>query len=76
MALSRWNTALRKVANGVSNATVLCIGDSLTAGNDSTGGGMGSNARTASYPVVLAENFLSVPASGSEKITATALAPA
>ena len=63
MALSRWNTALRKVANGVSNATVLCIGDSLTAGNDSTGGGMGSNARTASYPVVLAENFLSVPAS-------------
>lgn len=54
--LALWKTAKLRVQGGGGNATVLCVGDSVTAGAGSTAGNssMGSNAHSASWPYQLA----------------------
>lgn len=65
MSLLDWRLALGEVIAGTANATILCIGDSLTAGCASTGNQMGSNARSGSYPAQLAAGFSAAPASNA-----------
>lgn len=65
MSLSTWRSALQNVALGIENAIVLCIGDSLTAGCASTGNQMGSNARSGSWPAVMAGLMTNAPASAA-----------
>src|SRR5574343_167061 len=62
MALRKWSSAYRRVSSSTANATILCIGEELTAGYGSTGDLFGSNARSQSWPVQLASMFSDVPA--------------
>ncbi len=60
--LTDW-LAIRDAVNaGSRNATLLCDGDSFTAGYNATNNSLGSNARSASYPAVLASLFSNAPA--------------
>ena len=54
--LASWHTALNKVKSGVSNARILCIGDSTTMGVGSDGGFSG-NLIPNSYPSQLSGVF-------------------
>lgn len=53
-SLARWVVARNGVAAGTRRARLLALGDSLTAGLNSTGAGMGGNARSLSYPAQMA----------------------
>lgn len=60
--LTAWRTAMAGVRAGSRRARLLVIGDSLTAGEQSTGAAMGNNAHSLSYPVQMAPLFLAAPA--------------
>ncbi len=60
--LADWLVIRDAVAAGSRSATLLCDGDSFTAGYNSTNNSLGSNARSASYPAVLASLFSNAPA--------------
>lgn len=51
-----------QVVAGTRRARLLCLGDSLTAGCNSTGNEMSANARSGGYPHQLAGQFVSAPA--------------
>jgi len=56
--LDQWSAALRRVLREQGNATILCVGDSTTAGADAVDDAeMGSNAKSMSYPHQLAAMF-------------------
>lgn len=51
---NRWRAARGKVKAGIANARLLCVGNSITAGFDSTGVGV-TNPASLSYPTQLAQ---------------------
>lgn len=63
--LEAWFAALDDTIAATANSTILCIGDSLTAGCSSTGNQMGSNARSGSWPAVMAGLITNAPASAA-----------
>lgn len=52
---NRWRAARGKVMAGVSNARLLCVGNSITAGEFATGSASGNNLASKSYPTQLAQ---------------------
>lgn len=58
-SLASWVSVRSAVAAGTRKARLLCLGDSLTAGLNSTANGMGSNARSLSYPAQM--SFVGAP---------------
>lgn len=60
--LAAWRSVMAAVKAGSRRARLLVVGDSLTAGEQSTGAAMGNNAHSLSYPVQMTPLFLAAPA--------------
>lgn len=60
--LAQWFSVRAAVAAGSRRARLVCVGDSLTAGCNSTANEMGSNARSGGFPLAMASAFHAAPA--------------